>query len=130
MKRLLIKFIKKVPFLYNIAKSINKKRHLKKLKANQDDETKYICYTLDEIEELCKIREHYKSIKTPNTSLLIIIKNGKYNLQIHELIENNPNINFISLNYLEKYNKRIDIRNCIFLNYKIKENLSLIRKII
>ena len=25
MKRLLIKFIKKVPFLYNIAKSINKK---------------------------------------------------------------------------------------------------------
>ena len=90
MKRLLIKFIKKVPFLYNIAKSINKKIYPNKFVEKKDDDNIYICYALDELEELEKVQEHYKLIQTEQTELLIIIKNNKYNLYMHELIENNP----------------------------------------
>ena len=130
MKRLLIKFIKKVPFLYNIAKSINKKIYPNKFIEEKDDENIYICYALDELEELEKVQEHYKLIQTEQTELLIIIKNNKYNLYMHELIENNPKINFISLSYIEKYHREISIKNLIFLDYRYRENLGLIAKLI
>lgn len=130
MKRLLIKFIKKVPFLYNIAKSINKKIYPNKFVEKKDDDNIYICYALDELEELEKVQEHYKLIQTEQTELLIIIKNNKYNLYMHELIENNPKINFISLSYIEKYHKEISIKNLIFLDYRYRENLGLIAKLI
>ena len=126
MKRLLIKFIKKVPFLYNIAKSINKKIYPNKFVEKKDDDNIYICYALDELEELEKVQEHYKLIQTEQTELLIIIKNNKYNLYMHELIENNPKINFISLSYIEKYHREISIKNLIFLDYRYRENLGLI----
>ena len=130
MKRLLIKFIKKVPFLYNIAKSINKKIYPNKFVEKKDDDNIYICYALDELEELEKVQEHYKLIQTEQTELLIIIKNNKYNLYMHELIENNPKINFISLSYIEKYHREISIKNLIFLDYRHRENLGLIAKLI
>lgn len=130
MKRLLIKFIKKVPFLYNIAKSINKKIYPNKFVEKKDDDNIYICYALDELEELEKVQEHYKLIQTEQTELLIIIKNNKYNLYMHELIENNPKINFISLSYIEKYHREISIKNLIFLDYRYRENLGLIAKLI
>ena len=130
MKRLLIKFIKKVPFLYNIAKSINKKIYPNKFVEKKDDDNIYICYALDELEELEKVQEHYKLIQTEQTELLIIIKNNKYNLYMHELIENNPKINFISLSYIETYHREISIKNLIFLDYRYRENLGLIAKLI
>ena len=130
MKRLLIKFIKKVPFLYNIAKSINKKIYPNKFVEKKDDDNIYICYALDELEELEKVQEHYKLIQTEQTGFLIIIKNNKYNLYMHELIGNNPKINFISLSYIEKYHREISIKNLIFLDYRYRENLGLIAKLI
>ena len=85
---------------------------------------------MDELEELEKVQEHYKLIQTEQTELLIIIKNNKYNLYMHELIENNPKINFISLSYIEKYHREISIKNLIFLDYRYRENLGLIAKLI
>lgn len=116
MKKIIVKLIKKNPFIYKKAILIHQKFILKKT-ARKKSLYKYICYTLNNIDELEKIKEHYDLIKKQNTKLVIIINNPNYNLQLHTLIEANPKIIFISYDYIEKYNKTLNLGNSIFIDY-------------
>lgn len=130
MKKTIIKFIKRIPFLYKLARFVNKKLNPNKFFKKVEDDNKYICYVLQHIDELEKIQEHFTLLKTDKTRLLVVIKNKKYNLMLHNLIQENKDINFISYDYLEKYNKKIELKNIIFLDYNSQDNVEVVRHFI
>ena len=117
MKKIIIKLIKKNPFIYKKIIFIHQKFILKRT-VGKKNKYKHICYALNNIDELKNIQEHYSLIKTPTTKLVIIINHSDYNLQLHKLIEQNPKITFISYDYISKYTSRINLPNCIFIDYE------------
>jgi len=119
MRKFLIKIIKKNKFLYNVASYLNRKitKKVSIVPKQIEGNTTYMCYTLKDLSELEKIILHYDTIKKYDSQLVILIKNNKYNLKMHTLIEENPKIIFISHNYIEKYKKQLDFKNFIFIEY-------------
>lgn len=126
MKNKLIKFVKKHPFLYNLAKKVNRK--LKKIPPKNEYKTNviYYIYTMRKKDEIEKIKEHYNKIKSNNSRLLIVVDNIEYSLYMHELIRENQGISFADLNYFKKYNKNLSGKKYIMLDYN-QENIDIIK---
>lgn len=126
MKNKLIKFIKKHPYLYNLAKKVN--RRLNRIAPKQEYQSKYIYYTymLEDENELEKIKKHYQEVKTDISKLFIIITNPKYQPIIHRWIRDNQNILFADLNYFKKYKKKMSLDKMILLDYKTQNQKELL----
>lgn len=118
LKDKLIKFVKKHPFLYNLAKKINRK--LNRIPPKQDYQSKVVYYTymLEEENELELIKEHYSTLQTDNSKLFIINMNKKNQINMHKWIRNNSDILFADLNYFEKYHKKALADRLMLLDYK------------
>lgn len=129
MKNKIIKFVKKRPYLYNLAKKVN--RRLNRIAPKQEYQSKYIYYTymLEDEKELEKIKEHYQEVKTDYSKLFIIITNSKYQPVIHQWIRNNQNILFADLNYFEKYKKKMLLDKMILLDYQTQNQKELLSHI-
>lgn len=126
MKDKVIKFIKKHPPLYNLAKKVN--RRLNRISPKQEYQSKYIYYTymLEEEPELEKIKKHYQEIKTDTSKLFVIITNPKYQSMIHEWIRKNQSILFADLSYFEKYKKKMLLDKAVLLDYKVQNQKELL----
>ena len=128
MKDKIIKFIKQNPFLYNLAKKVNRK--LNKIPPKQEyfSNIVYYIYILKEQDDLEKIKKHYKKVEENNSKLLIVIDNKDVATTIHKLIRENQNILFVDLNYFKYYQTKLQISKFIMLDYK-EENLELLEYI-
>lgn len=117
MKNKLIKFVKNNPFLYNLAKKINRK--LKRIPPKQDYHSNVILYTylMNNKEELDLIKNHYNSIKTDKSKLFIIITNIECQQYMHKFIRDNLDILFADLNYFKKYQRKIIMDRMLLLDY-------------
>ena len=126
MKNKLIKFIKKHPYLYNLAKKVN--RRLNRISPKQEYQSKYIYYTymLEDEKELEKIKKHYQEVKTDISKLFIINTNPKYQPIMHQWIRDNQNILFADLNYFKKYKRKMLLDKVILLDYKTQNQKELL----
>ncbi len=130
MKNEIIKFIKKHPFLYNLAKKINRKLKVIPPKNSYSSDYVYYTYILKKEEELNKVKEHYRKIEKENTKLFIIVDNEEYCKYIHKFIRENVNILFASMQYFKRYNKKLKLNKYILLDYKNNDFDSLLNYII
>ena len=118
MKDKIIKFVKKHPFLYNLAKKVNRKLNRVPPKKEYTSSYIYFTYQMEDLNELKKIRSHYNSIKNNNSKLFIIIKNKDYQIEMNRIIRENLDILFADLNYFEKYQKKLRLGNLLLLDYR------------
>ena len=118
MKDKIIKFVKKHPFLYNLAKKVNRKLNRVPPKKEYTSSYIYFTYQMEDLNELEKIRSHYNSIKNNNSKLFIIIKNKDYQIEMNRIIRENLDILFADLNYFEKYQKKLRLGNLLLLDYR------------
>lgn len=130
MKNKIIRFIKNHPFLYNLAKKINRRLKVTPPKKSYSSDYIYYAYILKEAGELNKIKEHYKRIERENTKLFVIVDNEEYSQYIHKFIRENVNILFASMQYFEKYNKKLKLNKYLLLDYKDNKFDSLLNYII
>lgn len=117
MKNKIIKFVKKNPFLYNLAKKIN--RRLNRIPPKQEYHSKCIYYTymMSNKEELELIKAHYNTIKTDKSKLFIVITDKEHQKDIHRLIRENLDILFADINYFKKYQKKMIMDRMLLLDY-------------
>lgn len=119
MKDKIIKFIKKHPFFYNLAKKVNRKLNRVPPKKEYSSSFVYFTYQMENLEELEKIRKHFNAIKNNNSKLFIIIKNKDYQIEMNRIMRENLDILFADLNYFEKYQKKLGLGNLLLLDYRI-----------
>lgn len=126
MKDKLIKLVKKHPYLYNLAKKVNRK--LNRIPPKQEYQSKIIYYTyiLEEEKELELIKEHYQSIRTDKSKLFVILTNPKYQLDMNKWIRNNLDILFADLNYFKKYHKKMLLDKVTLIDYKMQKQRELL----
>ena len=117
MKNKIIQFIKKHPFLYNLAKKINRRMNNVPVKVDYVTNTIYYTYMLKKEEELPLIKKHYNTIKRDNTKLLVIVDNKEYNKYLHKWIRENVKVLFASLDYFKKYHKNLNANRLVLLDY-------------
>lgn len=117
MKNKIIQFIKKHPFLYNLAKKFNRKLNRVPVKVDYVSRAIYYTYIMKNQGEIELIRNNYNHIKKQNTKLLIIVDNKDLNKYIHKYIRENTDILFASLDYFKKYHKTISASRMILLDY-------------
>lgn len=128
MKNKIIKIIKKNPILYKIAKKIYRKFVKENVPKRICEENFYFLYILENLEELEKIKQHFKELNYENAYLAILINNENYNIIIHDLIEQEDAI-ILSANYFRKYNKKINFKKMILLDYKNQNYKNIINLI-
>lgn len=115
MINIIIRIVKKSPFLYNLAKKINRKRNPMPLpKTNKS--ILYYSYIMKEESDLEKIKENYSQIKKYNSKLFILVKNESLNLSLHKFIRKNPDICFASFDYFKKYRSFLSCFKAIWIN--------------
>ena len=116
MINFIIRLIKKIPFLYNLANKIVKKIKKKGVSPKSTTNIIYYGYILKNLDELLIIKEKYKNLQKHNTKLLVLVDNSKCNILMHKLIRENPKTNFASSDYFEKYHAKLSDR-IVWLNY-------------
>lgn len=117
MKNKIIQFVKKHPFLYNMAKRINRNLKRMPIRVSYTTNTFFYTYVMKDKEELELIKKHYKGIKKYNTKLLIVIDNPKYNICINKFIRENIDVLFASLDYFKIYHEEIKANRLLILDY-------------
>ena len=114
----IILFIKKNPFLYNLAKKINARFK----KTDDSDftgipEIIYYAYIMKNPDELNIIKEKYENLQKYNTKLFVLIDNINCDIMMHKLIRENPDICFASSNYFKKHRAKLLNHKLMWLNY-------------
>ncbi len=114
----IILFIKKNPFLYNLAKKINRKLN----KSADSDftgvpEIIYYAYIMKNPDELSIIREKYEKLQKYNTKLFVLVDNPNCDIIMHKLIRENPDVSFASSNYFKKHQAKLLNHKLMWLNY-------------
>lgn len=117
MKNKIIKYVKKHPFLYNLAKKVNRRLNRVPVKVDYVTKSIYYTYIMKNQGELELIKNNYASIKKLNTKLFVIIDNKDLNKFIHKYIRENTNIQFASMDYFKKYHKTINANRMVVLDY-------------
>lgn len=113
MKNFVIRLVKNNPVLYRSAKKIY--RTFQPAKATVYRNNDYsIVYRISDPSELQDILSEYNSYRKENTRLVILV--DKNTLRIHSLIRQYPGVIFYSLDYYKKYQKKLNIRNMIFID--------------
>lgn len=113
----IIAFIKKSPFLYNLAKRVNRAFAKTSNVPKKAAAFSYYVYIMKSEDELDKIIEHYNEIKKFNTKLFVLVDNKKLNILIHKFIRENPDICFASFDYFKKYRSKLSNYRVMWLNY-------------
>jgi len=115
MKRRLIQFVKNNPFLYRQAKKVT--RMIRQHEPFVNREYTYMCvYMLEDLDELPLIEKHFKKIQKPHYRLVVLVKG--YIDDIHQLIQENQHVTFLSMDYYEKYHSKLHLNNMYILDYK------------
>lgn len=114
----IILFIKKNPFLYNLAKKINAKLN----KTDYSDftgipEIIYYAFIMKNPDELSAIKENYKNLQKYNTKLFVLVDNPDCDIIMHKLIRENPDISFASAHYFKKHRAKLLNHKLLWLNY-------------
>lgn len=118
IKNAIVKLIKKVPFLYNLAKKVVNKKNKSLSYNNITNNDVYYIYIMKQEEELNEIKQHYDEIKKENSKLAIIVDDKDSYNYMHKIIRENINISFMDLQYFKTYNKKINVSKYILLDYK------------
>ncbi len=114
----IIRLVKKSPFLYNLAKKVNRMLNPKAfISSAPETDLIFYAYILKSPDELATIRKKYQGLQKYNTKLFILVDNPNYNIILHKLIRENPDICFASSNYFERYHKKLSNNKIIWLNY-------------
>lgn len=116
-KNALIAFIKRSPFLYNLAKKVNRKLSRNQTAYKMNTSYTFYGYIIKSEEDISAVREHYNTVKRYDTHMLCMMKNPEYNLSMHRLIRENPDICFMSFDYFKRYHLKFSNYRIIWLNY-------------
>ena len=125
MVNLLIRFVKKSPFLYNLAKRINRILNRNNTVPKREKYITYYCYIMKDLSELTAIKEDYSNLQKYNTKLFILINNTSYNIIIHKIIRENPDICFADFDYFKKYQAKLSNYKMMWLNFTNKDRILL-----
>lgn len=122
MKNMIIKFIKKHPSLYNLAKKVNRRLNRIKVNGYVNSDIVFYAYIMKNEKDLELIKKHYDNFKSYNTKLLVILDNLKVGKNIHKYIRENVGISFASFDYFKTYHKQLTVKKIVFLNYNSDKN--------
>ena len=114
----IILFIKKNPFLYNLARKIVEKFK----KTDESDftgipEVIYYAYIMKNPDELSFIRGKYENLQKYNTKLFVLVDNSDCNISMHRLIRENPDISFAASDYFKRHQAKLLNHKLMWLNY-------------
>ncbi len=115
MTDLIIGFIKKHPFLYNLAKRLTGRS--RRSAAPQRGAVTFYGFVMNDLARLDSIKSEYEKIKKYNTSLFILVNDKNLKLCINRLIRENPDICFADFDYFRKYNKRLSLSGIVWIDY-------------
>lgn len=115
MKSKIINFIKKNPYLYNLAKKTYRLFNKEVDAKVYDDKTIYIGYILNNIDELEKINIHFNKLNINKSEILLFVNNDSIN--INKLM---PEYSVVSINYFKKYHKKYKPKNVFMYDFKEK----------
>ena len=104
MKKWLIKIAKKNAVLYRIAK---------KLYRSQDY---FMVYQLHALEEMDDILQHYAQVRRDNTRIVVVVHG--HTLDIHRLMRVHPGVRFLSLDYYERYHRKLTLKNIVLMDWR------------
>ena len=110
MKNFVIRLVKNNPVLYRGAKKIYRTFQPAKPTIYRNNEY-CVVYQLSDPEEMPEILRHYTSFRRENTRLAVLVRGNT--LKMHILIREYPGVIFYSLDYYQKYRKRLYIKNMI-----------------
>lgn len=110
MKNFVIKLVKNNPVLYRGAKKVYRTFQPAKPTIYRNDDYS-IVYQLSDPQEMPEILSHYNSFRRENTRLVVLVRGNT--LKMHILIREYPGVIFYSLDYYQKYRKRLYIKNMI-----------------
>lgn len=74
----------------------------------------HIAYELEDEEKIKKILYHYNSFRKYQMQLFILVKGNVSH--IHEYIRKYPGVTFLSVDYYQKYSKKMNLTNIIFVD--------------
>lgn len=113
----IIYFIKKTPFLYRLAKRVNRRLRTSSAVPKPNKIVTYYGYILTDENQLPQFIEEYSKLAKYNTKLLILVDNASYNINMHRFIRENPDICFTSFDYYKKYHNKLSFYRVVWLNY-------------
>ncbi|MBR7133814.1 MAG: hypothetical protein IKD04_09820 [Clostridia bacterium] len=113
----IIQFIKRTPFLYNLAKKANRVLRENDNTPELKKEIIYYGYIMRDEAQLSAIIEDYNSIAKFDTRLFVLIDNPEYKLKIHQFIRENPEISFADLGYFERHRFKLSISKIVWINF-------------
>ena len=117
MINLIIRLIKKSPFLYNLAKKVNRLLNRNNSVPKREKYVTYYGFIMKNLEELPLIKEKYKNLQKYNTNLFILVDNPSYNIIMHKIIRENPEICFASFDYFKTHQAKLSNYRIMWLNY-------------
>lgn len=115
MKKWLIKIAKKNAVLYRIAKKLYRS-------VRPAAPTLYRCndyfmvYQLHDPCEMEAILRHYAQVRRDNTRIVIVVHG--HTLRMHQLMRCHPGVRFLSLDYYEKYHKKLTLPNIVLMDWQ------------
>lgn len=110
MKNFVIRLVKNNPVLYRGAKKVYRTFQPAKPTIYRNNDYSVV-YQLSDLEEMPEILRHYNSFRRENTRLAVLVRGNT--LKMHILIREYPGVIFYSLDYYQKYRKRLYIKNMI-----------------
>lgn len=116
MMNYIIRFVKKSPFLYNLAKKVTGKSTPTKKAPVREAEVIFYGFVLTDFNQLEEFKAKYEKIKRFDTKLFILINNPSYNILMHRIIRENPDICFSSFDYFKRYGAKMTTHKIAWLN--------------
>lgn len=115
MKKWLIKIAKKNAVLYRIAKKLYRsvRPAAPTLYRSQDY---FMVYQLHALEEMDDILRHYAQVRRDNTRIVVVVHG--HTLGIHRLMRVHPGVRFLSLDYYERYHRKLTLKNIVLMDWR------------
>lgn len=113
MKAFFIKIAKKNRILYAIAKKCY--RSVKPAKKTEyRNRLFYLGYELNAEEQIPIILKHYAQLENNSTRLVILVHG--HVLDIHRYVREHPDVIFLSMDYYERYHKKLCLYNLVLID--------------
>lgn len=114
MKKYLIKIAKKNELLYRIAKRFY--RTIRPAAPTLYRSADYlVVYRAAQPQDIAMIRQHYEGIRRENTRVVVLWEGEP--LVLHSLMRRYQGMIFLSLDYYERYQKKLMLCNMILLDW-------------
>lgn len=115
MKNFVIRFVKNNPVLYRGAKKVYRTFQPAKPTIYRNNDYS-IVYRLNNPDEMGSILDHYNDLRRENTRIVVLVSGNE--LKVHSLIRMYPGVNFLSMDYYRRYQKKLAIRNMILTDWR------------